>query len=135
MPTRFYLAEVVGSGTRSDPYRAICAGAFQHCSAAIPTDERGAPLTNTCVVKIGDDDQSSLPRGVTEIPRSDEFIAEALVRDELRKAGQRVERPAFVVATARIIDQVRELGGEFAGYDLRQLDELLGVPVSDRRAT
>ena len=127
MPTRFYIAEVTGTGRRGDPYRPVCAGAVRNFAAAIPTDASGTPITNTCLVKITDDDQSQLPKGVTEIPQADEFVAEALIREEARKAGQRVERPEFLVATARIVDQVKELGGEFAGYELKQLEEMLGV--------
>lgn len=127
MPTRFYIAEVIGSGTRKDPYRSVCAGTAKEYSAAIPTDSSGVPISNTCVVKVSDVDHSQLGRGVTQIPRADEFIAEALIRDENRKAGQRVERPEFLVATARIVNQVKELGGEFAGYELKQLEEMLGV--------
>ena len=127
MPTRFYLAEVVGNRTRKDPYRSVCANTAKEYSAAIPTDASGVPITNTCVVKVSDADHSQLGMGVTQIPRADEFIAEALIRDENRKAGQRVERPEFIVATARIVDQVKEIGGEFSGYELRQLEEMLGV--------
>lgn len=127
MPTKFYIAEVIGSGTRKDPYRAVCARLAQNYSAAIPTDESGLPITNTCLVKVTDEDHSQLGRGVMQIPRSDEFVAEALIREEQRKSGQRVGRPEFVVATARIVDQVKDVGGEFAGYELKQLEEMLGV--------
>ena len=127
MPTKFYIAEVIGSGTRKDPYRPACAGVWKEYSAAIPTDDKGVPLTNTCVVKVSDEDQFDVPKGITEIPRSDEFVAEALVREEMRKAGQQIETAKFVEATDRIVDQVKEIGGEFAGYELKQLEEMLGV--------
>lgn len=127
MPTCFYIAEVIGTGTLRDRYRPACSEVWKNYSAAIPTDEKGIPLSNTCVVMVTEKDQSVVPKGMVKIPRCEEFVAEAEVREEMRKAGQKVETAEFIEATARIVDQVKEIGGEYATYELKQLEEMLGV--------
>jgi hypothetical protein len=127
MPTCFYIAEVIGTGTLRDRYRPACAEVWKDYSCAIPVDDKGIPLSNTCLVKVTDKDQSNVPKGLVKLPRCEEFVAEAEIREEMRKAGQKIETAEFIEATARIVDQVKEVGGEFATYELKQLEEMLGV--------
>jgi hypothetical protein len=76
--------------------------------------------------------------GCTRIPKADSYIAEAVLREEaIKSAEQRKEpvivRPQFEVACARVVDDVKGMGGGYVTYEAKELGEMMGVTLATNR--
>lgn len=145
MPTGFYITEVIGTGRRGDPWRSAAydLGVKGHSSAIVanPDSSIGEPLSNVCLTKIESDNLEKFETaktGCTRIPNADVYIAEAVLREEAIKAAEQrkepvIVRPQFEVACARVVDDVKEMGGGYVTYETKELGEMMGVTLATNR--